>query len=147
MYTKWKSATFTYIKQLATQLMHNIVCTLLLRVLSNPQSRLDNNVVIVTISSLSTDPTFTVENVTQAMEMVTVDKRRHLWDQVLRGRDVVEEIYSSHSSEEERLQYCSETYATSKLNSSWEHLVQKLYHHGELAAGKKAKTFLQQKGE
>ena len=65
---------------------------------------------------------------------------------VLRER-AVEEIYSSHSSEEERLQYCSETYVTAKVNSSWEDLVKKLYLHGELAAAKKAKTFQQQKGE
>ena len=76
-----------------------------------------------------------------------MDKRRQAWELVLGERDVVEEIYSSHSSEEERLQYCSETYAAAKVNSSWEELVQWLYLHGELAAAKKAKTFLQQKGE
>ena len=75
-----------------------------------------------------------------------MDKRRQLWERVLR-EEAVQEIYSSHSSEEERLQYCSETYATTKVNSSWEELVQKLYIHGELAAAKKAKSFLQQKGE
>ena len=76
-----------------------------------------------------------------------MDKRRQLWEEVLRESAVVEEIYSSHSSEEERLQYCSETYATAKLNSSWEELVQWLYYNDELAAAKKAKTFQQQKGE
>ena len=33
---------------------------------------------------------------------------------------------ASHSSEEERLQYCSEIYVTAKVNSSWEDLVQEL---------------------
>ena len=114
----------------------------------SPKSSLDNsNVFIVTISLLSTDPTLTVENVTQAMEMVTVDKRKQSWEVVFGKRALVEENYSSHSSEEERLQYCSKTYVTSKVNSSWEDLVQKLYYHGELAAAKKAKTFLQQKGK
>ena len=75
-----------------------------------------------------------------------MDKRRQLWEKVL-GERAVEEIYSSHSSEEERLQYCSETYLTAKGNSSWEDLVQNLYYSGELPAAKKAKTFLQQKGE
>ena len=83
---------------------------------------------------------------TQAMKMVKVDKRRQAWEEVLVERAVVEEIYSSHSSEEERLQYCSDTYVTAKVNSSWEGLVQKLYNRGELAAAKKAKTFLQKKG-
>ena len=76
-----------------------------------------------------------------------MDKRRQAWERVLEEEAVVEEIYSSHSSEEERLQYCSETYVTAKVNSSWEDLVQNLYYSGELPAAKKAKTFLQQKGE
>ena len=78
------------------------------------------------------------------MEMVTVDKRRQLWEEVFRKR-AVERTYSSHSSEEERLQYCSESF-TAKVNSSWEDLVQIMYYNGELAAAKHAKTF-QQKGE
>ena len=58
----------------------------------------------------------------------------------------VEEIYSSHSSEEKRLQYCAETYSA-KPDSSWEKLVKSLYYHKEMAAAKKAKAFLQEKGE
>ena len=62
------------------------------------------------------------------------------------GELAVEEIYSSHSSEEERLQYCAETYSANP-DSSWEELVESLYSHEEMAAAKKAKAFLQQKGE
>ena len=62
------------------------------------------------------------------------------------GGSAVEEIYSSHSSEEERLQYCAETYSA-KLDSSWEELVKSLYSWDEMAAAKKAKAFLLQKGE
>ena len=76
-----------------------------------------------------------------------MDKRRQVWEEVLGKRDVVEEIYSSHSSEEERLQYCSEIYVTAKVNSSWEDLVQELCFYDEFAAAKKVKAFLQQKGE
>ena len=68
-----------------------------------------------------------------------------MWERVLE-RSAVEEIYSSHSSEEKRLQYCAETYFV-KPDSSWEELVQLLYYFGEVAAAKKAKAFLQQKGE
>ena len=76
-----------------------------------------------------------------------MDNRRQAWEEVLEERAVVEDIYSSHSNEEERLQYCSETYLTAKVNSSWDRLVQNMYFYGELPAAKKAKTFLQQKGE
>jgi hypothetical protein len=96
--------------------------------------------------SLSPDPTLTMENVTRAMEKVTVDKRRRVWEEVL-GRRAVEEIYSSyHSSEEEKLHSCADTYANCKPDSSWEELLRLLYDCGEMAAAKEAKTFLQQKG-
>ena len=68
-----------------------------------------------------------------------------MWERVLE-ESAVEEIYSSHSSEEERLQYCAETYSA-KPQSSWEELVESLYYHYEMSAAKKAKAFLQEKGE
>ena len=68
-----------------------------------------------------------------------------MWEEVLE-ESAVEEIYSSHSSEEKRLQYCAETYSA-KPDSSWEELVKALYYNDEMSAAKKAKAFLQQKGE
>ena len=100
--------------------------------------------------SISPDPTFTVENVTKVMEKVKIDKRKQVWENVL-GWDVflershVEEIYSSHSSENERLHSGAYQYVC-KPDSSWEELVQCLYGQGEMAVVKKAKHFLQQKG-
>ena len=97
------------------------------------------------MSSLSSDPTLTVENMTRAMEKVTVGKRREVWEEVL-GKGVVEEIYSSHSSEEEKLHSCADAYVTCKPDSSWKELVQELYKWGGMAAAKEAKAFLQQSG-
>ena len=94
---------------------------------------------------LSTDSTHTLENVSGAMEKVSVDNRRQLWEELL-GKEAVEEIYNSHSSEEEKLHSCADSYI-SKPNSSWENLVELSYVYGEMAAAKKAKSFLQQKGE
>ena len=75
-----------------------------------------------------------------------MDKRRHVWEEVL-GIGAVEEIYISHSSEEEKLHSCAGIYVTCKPDSSWEELVRKLYYGcGEMAAAKEAKAFLQQKG-
>ena len=68
-----------------------------------------------------------------------------MWRRVL-GVLAVKEIYSRHSSEKERLQYCAETYSA-KPHSSWEKLVESLYYNDEMSAAKKAKAFLQQKGE
>ena len=68
-----------------------------------------------------------------------------MWEEVL-GESAAEEIYSSHSSEEEKLHSCADTYVNCTSDSSWEDLVQVLYYHGEMAAAKEAKVFLQQKG-
>ena len=100
--------------------------------------------ILLYIISTNADPTFTAVNITGAMEIVTEDTRRQVWETVL--RETVKDIYCSHSSEEERLQYCAHSY-TAKSESSWEDLVGWLYFHGEMAAAKKAKAFLQQKGE
>ena len=97
------------------------------------------------MSSLPPDPTLTVENVTKAMEKVTVDKRRGVWEEVS-GKGAVEEIYSSHSSEEEKLHSCADNYANCKPDSAWKELVKKLYNSGEMAAAKEANSFLQQTG-
>ena len=98
------------------------------------------------MSSLSPDPTMTVRNVLRAMKKVSVDKRRRVWEEVL-GEEAVEEIYSSHSNEENKLRSCANTYVTYKPYSSWEDLVRKLYYDCcEMAAAKEAKAFLQQKG-
>ena len=88
----------------------------------------------------------TAGNVTRTMEKVTEDKRRRVWEKVL-SKGAVEQIYSSHSSEEEKLRSCADIYVTCKPDSSWEKLVQRLYYEfGEMAAAKEAKGFLQQKG-
>ena len=97
------------------------------------------------MSSLFPDPTLTVGNVTRTMEKVAVDKRRNVWERVLEV-EAVEEIYSSHSSEDEKLHSCADIYVTCKPNSSWKELVQKLYDYGEMAAAKEAKCFLHQHG-
>ena len=81
-------------------------------------------------------------NVTKSMEKVTVDKRRPLWERLL-GERAVKKTYNSHSSEQQKLHSCADTYITSKFDPSWEHLVQELYDHGEMAAAREAKAFLQ----
>ena len=86
-----------------------------------------------------------MENVARAMEKVTVDKRRETWERLIL-EDPVEVIYSSHSSEEERLHSSAEIFVSCTPSSSWEGLIRELYCYGEMAAAKEAKTFLQDKG-
>ena len=100
---------------------------------------------LCTLSSLSTDPTFTTENISTVWEVVAVDKRKETWEEGF-GKSNVEEVYSRLSSEEERLQRYAMMYYAAPY-SSWKDLIEWLYSSGELAAAKKAKTFLQQKGE
>ena len=91
------------------------------------------------------DPTFTVENVINTIQKVAVDNRRQLWWKVLWYR-TVEEIYSSRSSDEEKLHSLSDVYVNCKLDSSWEELVCCLYKEGEVAATQTARAFLPPKG-
>ena len=100
----------------------------------------------MTVSSLSPDPTLTVENVTRVMEKVTVDERRRVWERIFNHPQITEEIYSSHSREEERLHSCADTYVTCAPSISWEELVCELYDSVEMTAAKQAKAFLQHKG-
>ena len=86
-----------------------------------------------------------MENVTRVVEKVTVDKRKRVWEGVL-GWTAVKEIYSNHSSEEEKLHSCADIYANCKSDSSWEKLAHELYNWGGMAAAKEAKALLQQKG-
>ena len=99
------------------------------------------------MSSLSPDHTLTVENVTRAMEKVTVDNRRGVWEGIFNHRQLIEEIYSSHVSEEEKLHSCADIYVNCAPSISWEELVEELYGCDEMAAAKEAKAFLQHKGE
>ena len=94
--------------------------------------------------SLFPDSTLTVENVTRAMEKIIVGTRRGVWWKVL-GQKAVEEIYTNHSSEKERLYSCA-SHLVCKHDASWKDLVQRLYYYNEMAAAKEAKVFLQQKG-
>ena len=120
---------------------------------------------------ISPDPTLTVGNVTYVMEKVTKDKRRQLWGRLLDYRGsflwrrgprrvrqpplrrkrpdpvILVEIYSSHSSEEEKTHACSDVYANCHPESSWEYLTSLLYEEDELTAVDQARSFLPPRGK
>ena len=88
------------------------------------------------------------------MEKVTENKRRQLWKRVLklpyRRSEIegyVDEIYSSHSSEEEKTRACSDTYVNCRPESSWEHLTTLLYEEDEITAVDQARPFLPPRGK
>ena len=95
--------------------------------------------------STSTDPTLTVEKVTDVLEKVKVDKRRKVWGEVLTQK-VVDQLYSSHSTEKEKTLSCSDTYVNCYPESSWEHLTTLLYEEDEMTAVDQARPFLPPKG-
>ena len=93
-----------------------------------------------------------------------MDKRKHLWKKVFDEKFVrtddevyslindildvkfhVEDIYSSHSSEKERLHSCAYRYVC-KPDSSWEHLTSLLYEEDEMTAVDQARPFLPPRG-
>ena len=116
------------------------------------------------------DPTLTVENVTDVMEKVTEVKRRQVWGEVLRyeknwqwrrgpdlplprqspsltDQNILEEIYSSHSSEKEKTHAYSDVYVNCHPESSWEHLTSLLYEKDEMTAVDQARPFLPPRGK
>ena len=98
--------------------------------------------------SISTDPTFIVEKVADVLEKVKVDKRRQVWGRVLtwKGESPVDQLYSSHSTEKEKILSCSDTYVNFYPESSWEDLTSLLYKEDEMTAVDQARPFLPPKG-
>jgi hypothetical protein len=97
------------------------------------------------------DPTLTVESLVGVMEKVTSDEgmRRKVWEVVLElystsPSSYLDEVYSKHSTAEEKTHALADVYVNNRPGSSWQHLVQTLYDVNELAAAKEAKAFLQQ---
>ena len=100
--------------------------------------------------STSTDPTVTVEKVTEVMEKVKIDKRRQVWRRVLTwyGASPVDQLYSSDSTEKEKNLSCSDTYMYVNCHpeASWEHLTTLLYEEDEMTAVDQTRPFLSPKG-
>ena len=90
-----------------------------------------------------------MENIDKTMETVTMDKRKIVWMGAYYGWRFVEEIYNmmGDASEEEKLHHCADIYATCATQASWEQLNAVLYSNAEMEAAKKAKAFIQEKGE
>ena len=88
-----------------------------------------------------------MKNVTDVMEKVIENKRRRMWKRVLGIAVYVNEIYSSHSSEEEKTRACSDTYVNCCPESSWEHLTSLLYKKEEMTAMDQARPFLPPRGK
>ena len=95
--------------------------------------------------STSTDPTLTVKKVTDVMENVKVDNRRQVWERMLTWK-MVDQLYSSHSTDKEKTLSCSDTYVNCYPESSWEHLTSLLYKEDEMTAVDQARPFLPPKG-
>ena len=98
--------------------------------------------------SISTDPTLTPDKVAEVMEKVKVDRRRWLWRRVLtlKGQSPVDQLYSGHSTERERMLSCSDTYVNCHPEASWEHITSSLYEVLEMIAVDQARPFLPPKG-
>ena len=104
--------------------------------------------------SMSADPTFTVENVANVMENITVDWRKKVWKSIFRtsilemgAESYLKKVYSSDSTEKDKTLACSDVYVHSQPNSSWEHLTSVLYEEDEMAAVDQARPFLPPRGE
>ena len=96
------------------------------------------------------DPTLTVDNLVRVMEKVTSDKRRKVWEEVLKWDHTpysyLDEVYTKYTTDKEKTHALADAYINIRPESSWQYLVKTLYDESELAAAKEAKPFLQQNG-
>ena len=94
------------------------------------------------------EPTLTVDNVVEVLEIVAVKRRKEAWSrQGIIQDSQLEEIYQKYPTEEQSIHACADIYVNCCPHSSWTHLCQGLYEEKEMTAARKAKTFIPQTGE
>ena len=102
-------------------------------------------------ATLFADSSLTIENLVKVMDKVTSDEtvRRQMWGDVLKW-GIFNPISSCfdmvYSSDKEKTAALADVYVNIRPESSWQHLVDTVYLHGQMAAAKEAKSFLQQIG-
>ena len=97
-----------------------------------------------------TEPSLTVDKLVEVMELVTPgeETRRKVWGKVLQyywstPESYLDEVYTVYTKKPSDL---ADVYINSRPESSWKHLVSSLYESGEMAAAKKAESYLKQNG-
>ena len=96
------------------------------------------------------EPSLTADKLVGVMELVTpgVETRRKVWGKVLwwdwfTPESYLDEVYTGYTNKPSDL---ADVYINSHPESSWKHLVRSLYESDEMAAAKKAKSYLEQNG-
>ena len=94
------------------------------------------------------DDSLTVDNLTKVMGMGNADKIMEMWKHL--GESFVKMITGNLSTTKEKIRACVDLYLNCcphDIQPSWKDITSKLYEHGEMAAAREAKSFLQQNGE
>ena len=94
------------------------------------------------------DPTLTVENVTEVVECMSVDRRIKLLSEPgLIATEQQEEINKKFSTNDQRVHACIDYYVNHPIvHPSWTTLCRKLYRMNEITAAGKAKAFIPHSG-
>ena len=105
---------------------------------------------MVTHQLTFTEPSLTADKLVGVMELVTPgeETRRKVWGKVLEWdwstpESYLDEVYTVYTKKPSVL---ADVYINSRPESSWNHVVRSLYVSGEMAAAKKAKSYLEQNG-
>ena len=97
---------------------------------------------------LSSDPTFTVDNVTRVIEKMESEHREILWKNLLSlSIGSIFEVIQQRYSPEERESVRVDIYVNCNPRSSWEHLAKELYYHQQDIALGEIKFYLPPRGE
>ena len=92
---------------------------------------------------LFADASLTADNVTMVMETVPADRAVKVWKQLRVPESLVEKISGKLSTAKDKTCACVDLYLCNPdRDPSWRYITYTLYEYGEMAAVRKAKSFM-----
>ena len=96
----------------------------------------------------SPDPTLTVDNVCHVMEKVKPTVKRQVWDYVYSAAVYTGKVNGiSMPAPGKDNEYYADLYVNCNPYSSWEDIAWSLYHHHQVTAVEKVRSYLPPRGE
>ena len=92
---------------------------------------------------LLADVNLTADNVTEVMDTVPADRVVKVWEDLGVPESLVENISRKFSTSKDKTHICMDLYLCNPDHDpSWIHIASTLYKYGEMAAVRKAKSFM-----
>ena len=99
------------------------------------------------VHPLSSDPTLTVDNVCHVMEKVKPTVKRQVWEDAYIAPLNTGKVNRMWMPRKDNDNECADEYVNCNPYSSWEDIAGSLYHHHQVAAVEKVRSYLPPRGE